>query len=898
MKYIRILLVAFCIVCTSVPGLFCQNTMVHDKISAKWEKGNIKGSIEVLNGEFSKAAIINGKGKVRENRFSVSSEGNTQIDISVTKANISPGSGATIISIMTDRNPFSFLLRDVNGDFPIYIPEYGVAVTEATDTRSYQEIKTEIESRKLLTNLEKIESLPEQSFDSAARFTRDQVCPTWLGISRDMRIFEITNGRNNMARQSDLITPLNCSALVNLPEISNMDIQYNYITGRGQGVELDATRRLEEGTLPILHSTLTDDDIRYHTTSFVSLEYSPLSDPIATGTHFLVADHYCIGHMFTPDQEEWLKPLLQEEQKKSEETVLYCRTEAVNTASVPRYAWFKTVRPYGISYTFDNQTGISSFSSDKIFGISRLNGKPLPNEEIAVLLKPGEKAVFEFFVPHSPVSKERAARLSAQLFDDRYAECKAYWKARLAKAAKIEVPEKRINEMILAGLLHLDLITYGQEPNGTLTPSIGVYSPIGTESSPIIQYYNSIGWHDNARRSLNFFLDKQRDNGMIQNFGGYMVETGAALWSMGEYYRYTRDTAWVRQVEPKLLKACDFLLQWRERNKIEELKGRGYGMIDGKVADPEDPYHQFMLNGYAYLGMDRVAEMLKDIDPENSNRIKREADAWKSDIRISFFNSMAHSPVVPLGNGTWCPTVPPWPETTGPRALFLKNETFFSHGTFTGPDALLGPLYLVFCEVLDPEEQASKMMLNYHSELLFQNNAVFSQPYYGRNNWLQLKLGMVKPFLTTYYNTFSALADRETYTFWEHLFHASVHKTHEEAWFLMETRWMLWYEEGTTLKLLQGIPRNWLGDGKKIALTNVASYFGPISLKVTSNIAKGIIEAVVECTSDRKPAQVAIRLPHPNGLKAKTVTGGKYDPATETVWIGNFNGKSEIRLEF
>jgi hypothetical protein len=47
-----------------------------------------------------------------------------------------------------------------------------------------------------------------------------------------------------------------------------------------------------------------------------------------------------------------------------------------------------------------------------------------------------------------------------------------------------------------------------------------------------------------------YFLDKQHDDGFIQNFGGYMLETGAALWSMGEHYRYTRDEAWVRQISP------------------------------------------------------------------------------------------------------------------------------------------------------------------------------------------------------------------------------------------------------------------------------------------------------------------------------------------------------------
>ena len=159
-----------------------------------------------------------------------------------------------------------------------------------------------------------------------------------------------------------------------------------------------------------------------------------------------------------------------------------------------------------------------------------------------------------------------------------------------------------------------------------------------------------------------YFLDKQHDDGMIQNFGGYMVETGAALWSMGEYFRYTRDTAWVKQVEPKLLKACEFLFLWRARNKKDNLAGKGYGMIDGKVADPEDPFHQFMLNGYAYLGVSRVAEMLSSIDKSNSVRIRNEADEWKDDIRRSFFSSMAGSPAVPLGNGTWSPTVPPWTE--------------------------------------------------------------------------------------------------------------------------------------------------------------------------------------------------------------------------------------------
>jgi hypothetical protein len=321
-------------------------------------------------------------------------------------------------------------------------------------------------------------------------------------------------------------------------------------------------------------------------------------------------------------------------------------------------------------------------------------------------------------------------------------------------------------------------------------------------------------------------------------------------------------------------------------------------MIDGKVADPEDPFHQYSLNAYAYLGISRVAEILQDIDLSNSNRLKQEAESWKQDIRTSFLNSMAGSPVVPLGDGTWCPTVPPWTEARAMRLLYLNNETFLSHGTFTVSDAMLGPLYLIFCEVLDPREPVSRMLLDYHQELFYQRNAAFSQPYYSRHNWVQLKLGMTKPFLKTYYNTFPALADRDTYTFWEHLYKVSVHKTHEEAWFLMETRWMLYLEEDQTLKLLAGVPRKWLENGKEIEVSNAASYFGSLSFRVVSNIDKGYIESTIECKPERMPQQVIIRIPHPALKKPVNVIGGSYNHVDETVTINPFNGTASIRLEY
>src|SRR5207249_4803557 len=151
------------------------------------------------------------------------------------------------------------------------------------------------------------------------------------------------------------------------------------------------------------------------------------------------------------------------------------------------------------------------------------------------------------------------------------AECAAYWHKKLEHGARLQLPEQRLDEMARAGLLHLDVVAYGLEPKGPLAACIGWYNPIGSESSPIIQFFDSMGWHDVAERSLQYFLDKQHDDGFIQNFSHYMLETGAALWSMGEHWRYTRDVAWLKRVAPKLLKSCDYIIRWRERNKRPEL---------------------------------------------------------------------------------------------------------------------------------------------------------------------------------------------------------------------------------------------------------------------------------------------------------------------------------------
>ena len=114
----------------------------------------------------------------------------------------------------------------------------------------------------------------------------------------------------------------------------------------------------------------------------------------------------------------------------------------------------------------------------------------------------------------------------------------------------------------------------------------------------------------------------------------------------------------------------------------------------------------------------------------------------------------------------------------------------------------------------------------------------------------------------------------------------------------METRWMLYLEDGDTLKLLAGVPRAYLEDGQHIEIKRAASYFGPVSLRAESKLSEGRIVAMIECDPGRGLKRVELRLPHPLGRRPTSVTGGKYNPDTETVTIEPFSGRAEVILAF
>jgi hypothetical protein len=119
----------------------------------------------------------------------------------------------------------------------------------------------------------------------------------------------------------------------------------------------------------------------------------------------------------------------------------------------------------------------------------------------------------------------------------------------------------------------------------------------------------------------------------------------------------------------------------------------------------------------------------------------------------------------------------------------------------------------------------------------------------------------------------------------------------------MRCRWMLYLEEieADVLHILPGVPRAWMKDKKNIMIDGTSTYFGKLYLNVISDLsASGCINITVriEGKRDRLPKKINVRLPHPKGNKAKSVSLGCYDAHYENITINNFTGQVELKVYF
>jgi len=431
------------------------------------------------------------------------------------------------------------------------------------------------------------------------------------------------------------------------------------------------------------------------------------------------------------------------------------------------------------------------------------------------------------------------------------------------------------------------------------------------------------GHGDFAQRSLDYFIHRYNTNGFLTT--GYTTfGTGWHLWTLGEHWRLTRDTDWLRAHADELARVGRWVLRQTEKTRLSHPAHkpvRGYGLMPpGVMADWNAFAQHFGLSAYYAAGLRELGGALDSLGHPDAKQFLRGSRDLAEATRRAFEANAAQAPVVPLRDGTWVPFYPAQAHTPGPVARAFPGE---DSGRSWAYNVELGAHQMVPAGVLPLDSPRTVWMLEHMEDASFLESGWFDypatenerdwfnlggfskvQPYYCRNAEIYAMRDDVKPFVRSYFNSLASLLNQEVLTLWEHFRHSGAwDKTHETGYFLDQTRTMFVQERGDRLWLAAFLPSQWFENGKTIRVMNAPTFFGPVSYQIQSHIAEGYLEVNVNPPTRQPPREIVIRLRHPDGQPVRSVQvdgqrHAAFSAADSTVRVKPSKARLRIRASF
>jgi len=555
----------------------------------------------------------------------------------------------------------------------------------------------------------------------------------------------------------------------------------------------------------------------------------------------------------------------------------------------------------------------------------------------AKLTADAPKVTLDVVIPYITLDTEREeARLRSLDFEEGFRAVRAYWQGRIDAGAQIRTPEPMINDFYKAHVSHLLINTEREVGNSDRymakvgTFSYGVFS---NESCMMISDLDRRGYHEPAERALQTWLHYQGTVGLPGDFsttdgqfygaggyeaGGYNQHHGWVLWCLGEHYWYTRDRGWLARAAPHIVKACDWIIKERARTVAEgerlPIRAIERGLLPpGRLEDIGDWRCWLSTNVYSWWGMRNAAAALADAGHPEGQRLGRQAEAYRKDLLTAFGEAMRRSPVVRLRDGRWIPHVP--------ADVHRRGRSF---GWIT--ETLEGAIHLVRCGALDPRDRLSAWIVKDFEDNLYLSEQFgyhltgdeFERYWFSRGG-ISMQANLLcnpipyllrdepKHFLRAYFNAFAVSFFADTRMMTEHAlpsfgdWRGDHYKSSDEANSTYWLRLMFIQERLADPSLWLGgaIPRYWLADGQTVSIENAATYFGPMSMKITSRVSRGEIEMTFDPPRRNPPKRIRARFRHPDGRRMTRVevnakSHDKFDPKTDWVELPQCTKQTRI----
>jgi len=551
-------------------------------------------------------------------------------------------------------------------------------------------------------------------------------------------------------------------------------------------------------------------------------------------------------------------------------------------------------------------------------------------------LSPGQSCLAVVKVPFLTLeSADEFRALDALDFEKSCPEVTAYWHRTSDRGAVLQTPEPELEALHASHLSHVLMSDFARpaEPE-LINTCVGTpcYADYPNESCMIIHDLDERGLHDDARRRLAVWIKYQStkaltgnftdQNGLFQGSGGfeqgyYNQNHGFVMWCLAEHYFFTRDEAWLQSIAQNLLDAADWIVRQRQQTMkpLPHSRGWEYGFFPaGSLEDVQDYCYWLATNVLTWRGMEWTARALEDIQHPQAARIRKESDAFKTDLLKGFEISRQHSPLVRFRSGVWVPHYP--------SRLYLRGRD-----TGWGRETLEGAVYLLISGLYDANSPQARWILDD-----MQDNRLTRTPYsylipHFEMQWYGLGGISMQPlllpslipyldrdepevYLWMFYNNFNAVYREEINAICEHptpILGKSgvVFKPSDEANGTSWMRYMFVYAspDQSLLHLGRAIPRKWFEQNNPFSAHLVATPFGTVSVRYSPDPDSKTITAEVDFQQKIAPRQFLLRFRTPDKQPLQSVRindqpSSSFDPAKGDVTLTSLSGPIRVTITY
>lgn len=451
-------------------------------------------------------------------------------------------------------------------------------------------------------------------------------------------------------------------------------------------------------------------------------------------------------------------------------------------------------------------------------------------------LKKGESAYVVF--PHDVQLAGTEVEAGAARFDEARADEVAIWTRKLERGGQVEVPERVVMDAYRSLLLGDMQLSIGDElPYGMFSWYEGNgYAEALQTIAPFIEY----GYFHDARRFIQPILDYPlSDTGIGLHVCANRLELAAL------YYAFSRDAAFIRKNQTRLVEVADYLLRHRDPTTGLVLDGYGFDLANQRVVNINTNTNGWRAVRDLGLTLEAIGQN------ELGEKYVRIAGEFGAEVRKAVLANIDRStqpPFVPFALGS---------EKAYASLVESRASSYYN---------IVMP-YFFESEIFPPKAASYTDTLDYmwthqgvmaglnrfagHGSIVFAQDGIHPLYTWGRE-FEQIAAHDTRRAIYTFY---SALANGYTRgTFLTGECQSTVPSESEwyrgtylppeppaNALLLRSLRHMLIHEYDADqdgiydgLWLLSAAPRDWLAPGKTVELERMPSRFGPVGLKITA----------------------------------------------------------------